>query len=59
MMNFYMWVFEEKVTILPENEHIESNQPSEMIKTCHKNVKYLPGTKLQLNVHAITELKDA
>jgi glycerol-3-phosphate dehydrogenase (NAD+) len=52
-----MWVFEEQVTLPPNNE--TTANLSDVINTRHENVKYLPGIKLPSNVHAVPDLKEA
>jgi len=51
-----MWVFEEQVSLPPDNT---TANLSDVINTRHENVKYLPGITLPSNVRAIPDLKDA
>ena len=51
-----MWVFEEMVTVNPNEE---PRKLTEVINERHENVKYLPGIKLPTNVLAVADLAEA
>lgn len=56
-----MWVFEEQVTVPPEDDTSIGYcaKLSDVINTRHENVKYLPGVKLPSNVRAVPDLTSA
>jgi len=51
-----MWVFEEEVTLQPENK---TAKLSDVINEQHENVKYLPGVTIPNNVRAVPDLAEA
>jgi glycerol-3-phosphate dehydrogenase (NAD+) len=60
-----MWVFEEEVTIPKSSKHYDASTGSspqkltDVINTCHENVKYLPGIQLPSNLIANPSVEDA
>lgn len=60
-----MWVYEEEVTIPQDSKHYDAatdGQPrklTEVINSCHENVKYLPGIALPTNLVANPSIHDA
>ncbi|CAI7613675.1 unnamed protein product, partial [Penicillium pancosmium] len=59
-----MWVFEENVEIAKDSPNFDPANPgpqklTEVINRAHENVKYLPGVRLPVNLHANPSLEDA
>ena len=62
-----MWVFEEQHTLATDSKHYNPSSElctkpqklTTLINHFHENVKYLPGIKLPLNLHANPSLVDA
>ncbi|KAG0651082.1 Glycerol-3-phosphate dehydrogenase [Hyphodiscus hymeniophilus] len=60
-----MWVFEEEVTLPEDSKYYDASNAgkpqklTEVINTCHENVKYLPNIALPTNVIANSSVRDA
>lgn len=60
-----MWVYEEEVTLPKDSKHYDASNAdkpqklTEIINTCHENVKYLPGIPLPTNLKANPSVQDA